>query len=44
MNPSAEDILEAVDKVNAKNIFVLPNNGNIILAADRQNSLRRTRI
>lgn len=39
MNPSTEDILEAVDKVNAKNIFVLPNNGNIILAAEQAKQL-----
>ncbi len=35
MNPSTEDILNAVDKVNAKTIFVLPNNKNIILAANQ---------
>ncbi|MBP5198849.1 MAG: DAK2 domain-containing protein [Lachnospiraceae bacterium] len=35
MNPSTEDILNAVEKVNAKNIFVLPNNKNIILAANQ---------
>ena len=39
LNPSTEDILEAVDKVNAKNIFVLPNNGNIILAAEQAKQL-----
>lgn len=39
MNPSTEDILEAVDKVNAKNIFVLPNNGNIILSAEQAKQL-----
>lgn len=33
MNPSIEDILTAVEKVNAKNVFILPNNKNIILAA-----------
>lgn len=32
MNPSIEDILTAVEKVNAKNVFILPNNKNIILA------------
>lgn len=32
-NPSAEDFIEAFGKVNADNIFVLPNNGNIVLAA-----------
>ena len=35
MNPSTADILDAVEKVNAKNIFVLPNNKNIILAANQ---------
>ncbi len=39
MNPSTEDILNAVDKVNAENIFVLPNNKNIILAANQAESL-----
>ncbi len=33
MNPSAEDFLHAFDRVNADTIFVLPNNGNILLAA-----------
>ena len=33
MNPSIEDILDAVEKVGAKNVFVLPNNSNVILAA-----------
>ena len=35
MNPSAEDIADAVEKVNAKTVFVLPNNKNIILAAQQ---------
>ncbi len=35
MNPSTEDILNAVDRVNADTIFVLPNNKNIILAAEQ---------
>ena len=35
MNPSTEDILKAVDHVNADTIYVLPNNGNIILAAEQ---------
>ncbi len=35
MNPSTADILEAVDQVNAKTVFVLPNNKNIILAANQ---------
>ncbi|MDD2429086.1 MAG: DAK2 domain-containing protein [Eubacteriales bacterium] len=33
MNPSIEDLQKAVDSVNAENIFILPNNGNITLAA-----------
>ncbi len=39
MNPSTEDMLNAIDKVNAKNIFILPNNKNIILAANQAASL-----
>lgn len=39
MNPSADDILKAVDSVNAKNIFVLPNNKNIILACEQAKQL-----
>ena len=35
MNPSTSDILDAAEKINAKNIFVLPNNSNIILAANQ---------
>lgn len=35
MNPSTEDMLEAIEKVNAENIFILPNNKNIILAAEQ---------
>ena len=35
LNPSTADILDAVDKVNAKTIFILPNNKNIILAANQ---------
>ena len=35
MNPSTDDILHAIEKVPAKNIFVLPNNKNIILAANQ---------
>lgn len=33
MNPSTQDILDAINSIAAKNIFVLPNNGNIIMAA-----------
>ena len=39
MNPSTEDILNAVEKVNAETVFVLPNNKNIILAANQAESL-----
>ncbi len=35
MNPSTEDILDAISKVNAENIFVLPNNKNIVMAANQ---------
>lgn len=35
MNPSTADILDAVEKVNAKTVFILPNNKNIILAANQ---------
>lgn len=39
MNPSTEDMLNAVEKVNADTIFILPNNKNIILAANQAKSL-----
>ena len=39
MNPSTEDILNAVQKVNAEIVFILPNNGNIILAAEQAKEL-----
>ena len=35
MNPSTEDMLNAIDQVNAEHIFILPNNKNIILAANQ---------
>lgn len=35
MNPSIDDIMQAVEKIPAKNVFVLPNNSNVILAADQ---------
>lgn len=35
MNPSIEDILSAIEKSNAKNIIILPNNSNILLAAEQ---------
>ena len=39
MNPSTQDILEAVNKVPAETVFVLPNNKNIIMAAEQVNDL-----
>lgn len=39
MNPSTEDMLNAIDKVNAENVFILPNNSNIILAANQAQSI-----
>jgi DAK2 domain fusion protein YloV len=39
MNPSTEDMLNAIDKVNADHIIILPNNKNIILAANQAKSL-----
>lgn len=39
MNPSTEDMLNAIDRVNADNIFIFPNNKNIILAANQAQSL-----
>nr|WP_288824656.1 DAK2 domain-containing protein [uncultured Clostridium sp.] len=39
MNPSTEDMLNAIDQVNADTIYILPNNKNIILAAEQAKSL-----
>ena len=39
MNPSTEDMLNAIDQVNADMVFILPNNKNIILAANQAKSL-----
>ncbi len=39
MNPSTEDMLNAIHKVNADNIFILPNNKNIIMAAQQAGAL-----
>ena len=41
MNPSAEDIAKAVDRIPAKNVIVLPNNKNIILAAEQAKTLTK---
>lgn len=43
MNPSTEDVLNAIAKVNADTIFILPNNSNIILAAEQAKSLTKDR-
>lgn len=43
MNPSVEDILHAVDKVNADSVIILPNNKNIIMAAERVKELTKKR-
>ena len=39
MNPSTEDLVKAVEKINAENIYILPNNKNIILAAEQVSSI-----
>ena len=39
MNPSTEDVLNAIEKINADHIFILPNNKNIILAAQQAAAL-----
>ena len=41
MNPSTEDMLNAIDKVNADTIFIFPNNKNIILAANQAQSMTK---
>ena len=41
MNPSTEDVLNAISKVNADTIYVFPNNGNIILAAQQARDLTK---
>lgn len=41
MNPSTEDMLNAIEKVNAENIFIFPNNKNIILAANQAKALTK---
>lgn len=39
MNPSTEDFMKAIDEINAENIFILPNNSNIIMAANQAKAL-----
>lgn len=41
MNPSTEDVLSAINRVNADTVFVLPNNKNIILAANQAKELTK---
>ncbi len=41
MNPSTEDIVKAINKINAENIFILPNNKNIIMAATQAQSYQK---
>ncbi len=43
MNPSTEDMMNAIEKVHAKNIFILPNNKNIILAANQAKAMTEDR-
>lgn len=44
MNPSTEDILKSVNKVNAETVFIFPNNSNIILAANQAKSLAQKNV
>lgn len=44
MNPSTEDILNAVNRVHARHVFVLPNNKNIILAAEQAKELAQKEV
>lgn len=41
MNPSTEDVLSAIDKVNADTIFIMPNNKNIVMAANQAAELTK---
>ena len=43
MNPSAQDIADAAQKINASNVFVFPNNSNVILAAEQAKALVNNR-
>lgn len=44
MNPSTEDFMKAIEGINAKNIFILPNNSNIIMAANQAKDLSEKNI
>lgn len=41
MNPSTEDFIEAIDSINAENVYILPNNGNIIMTAQQAAEVRK---
>ena len=41
MNPSTESFLEAINKVNAENVIIIPNNGNVIMAANQAASMAK---
>jgi len=43
MNPSTDDMLNAIEQVNAEHVFILPNNKNIIMAAEQARSLTETK-
>lgn len=44
MNPSTEDIVNAIDKVEGEHIIILPNNGNIVLAAEQAKNISKRNI
>lgn len=44
MNPSTEDFVKAIDKINAETIFILPNNSNIIMAANQAKDISKKNI
>jgi dihydroxyacetone kinase-like predicted kinase len=44
MNPSTEDILAAIERVNAKNVIILPNNKNIILSSEQAKELAEVNV
>ena len=44
MNPSADDIAKAIDKVNAETVFVMPNNKNIIMSAEQAQNLTKKNV
>ena len=44
MNPSVDDIIKLVDGVNAETVYILPNNGNIVLAAEQAKELTKANL